>query len=93
MARLTQQERALLKELGERAKAEDTEDAEYEVHVRNDAGHTISLKGARGRAFMAKHFPGIDDDDETEEGGQEAGEGEESDEPPAGGGGYFKSRK
>lgn len=93
MARLTKQERDLLAQLSDKAKAEEEEDSGYEVWVKNDKGHQVQLTGARARKFMSQF--GIDDD-QDEDGGEEPEEGGEelpADEPPASDKGYWKGRK
>lgn len=92
MGRLTKQERDLLNELSAKAKAEDDEDAEYEVWVKNDKGHQVKLTGAKARKFMSQF--GVDDDEqeETEEVEEETEEELPKDKKPGGNEGYFKRR-
>lgn len=92
MARLTKQERDLLAQLSEKAKAEDEEDSAYEVWVKNERGHQVQLTGAKARKFMAQF--GLDDDEEAgEETTEESEEELPADEPPASDKGYWKGRK
>ena len=66
MARLTKQERATLKQLSERAKAEDDADAEYELTVETANGHRVTLKGDKARRYAAKHQLDLDDEPDDE---------------------------
>lgn len=90
MARLTKQERDLLAQLSDKAKAEDDEDNSYEVWVKNDKGHEVKLTGAKARKFMSQF--GVDDDEDDNVVEEEAAEETETDEEPAKPSGYFKSR-
>lgn len=67
MARLTKQERATLKELSERAKAEDDADAAYELTVETASGHKVKLTGEKARRYAAKHGLELDDDEDTDD--------------------------
>lgn len=89
--RLTAAERKTLQELTDRAQADADADDGYELTVKLDDGRSVTLAGAKARAFARKHGLDVDDDDDPGEGGDELGEdkkpgGEES-------GGYFKGRK
>ncbi len=89
MARLTKQERDLLAQLSDKAKAEQEADSSYEVWVKNERGHEVKLTGSKARRFMSQF--GVDEDDDAPE--QESEEAEEEPDPaPAGDAGYFKKR-
>ena len=95
MGRLTKQERELLAQLSEKAKAEDDDDKDYVIRVRNDKGHEVEMTGARARKFMAQF--GVDDDeDEVEETDEETEEETEEELPkdkkPGGGDSIFRRR-
>ena len=61
MSRLTKQERELLAQLSDKAKAEEDEDKNLEIQVRTESGHVVTLQGERARRFLRKH--GLDEDD------------------------------
>lgn len=91
MARLTDEERAQLKALQDRAKAEDDEDREFKVRARNAKGIEVEYSGSAARRFLARH--GFEDDEPEDEGDEDEPEDEEPDPAPAGGEGYFRKRK
>ena len=79
MARLTAAERQSLKDLTDRAEAEDEANAADELWVRTKDGNEVKLTGAKAAAYRRKHQ--LEADDEPEDGDGQEDELEPDDAP------------
>lgn len=91
MSRMTPEERAALKELSDRAKAEEDADSQFVVRARNAKGIEVEYTGAEARAFLKRH--GFEEDEPEQPEGDDDDAEDEADKEPADKGGYWVGRR
>lgn len=93
MARMSAAERAQLKTLSDRAKAEADEDEGLELKVTLENGQSVTLTGQKARNYARKHGLDLDEEDETPDTGEDDETPDDEKPKGAGAGGYFKGKK